>query len=187
MTFYEDDAMREWHEERRRHRLEIFCRQRPANLRDAGDLHPDVAAWGRRLLDGDAANLVLAGQVGTGKTWSAFEVLERAISDGYPGRVMVVSGSRWRTAIAPPTDRSALAAMTAADILLLDDLGAGRGNEWERELLLGVADERWAHRRPTITTTNTPDLTAAFGERIVSRLADRATVVILNGQDRRAR
>lgn len=185
MSLYRAEADAEWLAERRAHRVSLIRQQRPQRLREPGDLHPAVAAWGDRLVAGAAGNLLLGGPTGSGKTWAAWEVLERAVAAGYEGRVLVASSKRWRDTIAPPVDRPGLDEMAAAGVLVLDDLGAGRINEWEKECLLGVIDERWSASRPIVTTSNAESLRETLGERIASRLADGATVVMLDGADRR--
>lgn len=185
MSLYEAEADAEWLAERRTHLLSLIRDQRPDRLKGPGDLHEDVAAWGARLMQGTAGNLLLGGPTGSGKTWAAWEVLERAVAAGYEGRILFASSVEWRGTIAPPVDREHLGLMRSADVLVLDDLGAGRINEWELECLLGVVDERWAHGRPIVTTSNVESLRKTLGERLASRLADGATVVILGGADRR--
>lgn len=185
MSLYRAEADAEWLAERRAHRVSLIRQQRPQRLREPGNLPPVVAAWGDRLVAGTAGNLLLGGPTGSGKTWAAWEVLERAVAAGYEGRVLVASSKKWRDTIAPPVDRTGLDEMAAAGVLVLDDLGAGRINEWEKECLLGVIDERWAAGRPIVTTSNAASLRETLGERIASRLADGATVVILDGADRR--
>lgn len=185
MSLYREEADAEWLADRRAHRVELIRKQRPMRLREPGDLHPEVAAWGDRLVAGTAGNLLLAGPTGTGKTWAAWEVLERAAAAGYEGSVVFASSKKWRDTIAPPVDRPALDEMAAAGVLVLDDLGAGRINVWEQECLLGVIDERWAAARPIVTTSNVASLRETLGERIASRLGDGADVVILDGEDRR--
>lgn len=185
MSLYRAEADAEWLEERRQHRLSLIRQQRPVRLRGAGELHPDVSAWGDRLVAGTAGNLLLGGPTGSGKTWAAWEVLERAVAAGYEGRILFAASAEWRDTIAPPVDRARLNQMRAVDVLGFDDLGAGRINEWELECLLGVVDERWSNGRPVVTTSNAQSLRTTLGERIASRLADGATVVILDGADRR--
>lgn len=185
MSLYRAEADAEWLADRRARLVSLIRQQRPQRLSDPGDLHPDIAAWGDRLVAGTAGNLLLGGPTGSGKTWSAWEVLERAVASGYEGRVVFASSKKWRDTIAPPVDRPGLDEMAAAGVLVLDDLGAGRINEWEKECLLGVIDERWSEGCPIVTTSNAASLRETLGERIASRLADGATVVILDGADRR--
>jgi DNA replication protein DnaC len=104
---------------------------------------------------------------------------------GYDGVVLMLSQAEWQETVGPPADRERLAEMRKADVLALDDLGSFRINAWTKELLLPVIDSRWAAARPTIITSNLDDLDEQLGERITSRLAHHATVVVLEGDDLR--
>lgn len=179
------DPAAEQRAERLAHRINLVRKARPVRLSHRGDLDAAVQAWTSALLARSAANLVLAGPVGTGKTWSAWEALERAVAAGWAGTWHVSTSAEWRDAIAPPVDRDLLRRMRAVDLLVLDDLGAARLNDWERECLLSVVDERWQHAKPIVITTNVDDATDALGERLSSRLADGAAVVVLDGPDLR--
>lgn len=185
MSQFSIEADAEWLAQRRAHRLALLRQQRPDLLRDAGELHPDITDWGRRLLDGNARTLLLGGPTGSGKSWSAWEVLERVVGAGFAGRIVFASSAEWRETIAPPPDRANLRRLREADVLVLDDLGSARVGEWERECLLGIVDERWAHGRPIVITFNVKSLRETLGERIASRLADASTSVALKGADRR--
>jgi DNA replication protein DnaC len=185
MSLYAAEADAEWLAERLQHRLQLIRDQRPARLRNRGELPPAITGWGQRLIAGTAGNLILVGPTGSGKSWAAWEVLERAVAAGYAGRIVFASSAEWRETIAPPPDRDRLRRMAEADVLVLDDLGSGRVGEWEKECLLGVVDERWANARPVVITSNLTSLREAVGERIASRLADGVTTVTLSGADRR--
>ena len=179
------DLDAEWRADRLAHRIKTLRDRRPMRLRDQGDLDPRIAEWGRGLVKGSPANLILLGGVGRTKTWSAWEVLEQAVANGYGGSIDFATSADWHDAIAPPVDRDRLRAMRAAGVLALDDLGSARINDWEREKLLEVVDERWAPGRPIIITTNLENLSEPLGERLASRLKDGAVLVALDGEDRR--
>lgn len=185
MNFDEESAA-EWAADRLKRRVEIFRARRPVMLRHAGNLNAQVADWGSRLFDDTARNLVITGDVGTAKTWNVWEVLERAVKVGYAGTIVIATPAEWQEVVGPPADRERLKEMRAADVLVLDDLGSTRINEWQREVLLGVVDERWQHARPVVITSNMDEFDDALGERLTSRLADGATVVTLDGNDFRA-
>lgn len=72
------------------------------------------------------------------------------------------------------------------DWLMIDDIGFIAPTEWMRAAVYIIANERRAHGRPTVWTTNlTPDqLGEAYSPAIVSRLAGGA-VLDLQGDDRR--
>jgi DNA replication protein DnaC len=177
----------EWRAEKLAHRVNVFCSKRPAMLQDAGDLDPRIVAWGEDLAAGRARNLVIVGGIGVGKTWSAWEVLERAVRAGYAGRIEFATSAHWLDVVGPPPDRDQLRHMRTAGVLVLDDLGSSRINDWQRECLLSVVDERWQHGRPTVITTNMARLGEPLGDRLASRLLDGAAFVAINGEDRRDR
>ena len=182
----EPDLDAEWLADRRAHQLRVIRNQRPIRLRDQGDLDPRVAAWGDAFVAGSAANLILIGDPGRTKTWSAWEVLERAVANGYAGRIDFATAADWQEAVGPPVDRTRLRAMRLADVLVLDDFGSSRLNDWQKDLLHPMLDERWATARPTIITTNMRNLSDPLGPPMASRLKDGATLVILGGEDRRS-
>jgi DNA replication protein DnaC len=179
------DVDAEWWATRLARRLKVIQDRRPARLRDRGELNPRIAAWGRSLVAGSAANLIIVGKVGRTKTWSAWEVVEQAVAAGYPGAVDFATAADWQDAVGPPADRDRLRAMRAAGLLVMDDLGSFRINDWQRDLLGPVVDERWSLGRPIMLTTNMESLTDPLGERMASRLKDGAVLVALGGEDRR--
>lgn len=183
----EDDPLAEWRSERLRRRIENFRARRPPMLRHTGVLNNDVAEWGSRLFDETARNLVMVGDVGVAKTWNVWEVLERVVRAGYIGTILIATSAEWQEVVGPPADYDRLREMRLADVLVLDDLGSSRINEWQREKLLGVVDERWQHARPTVITSNMDEFDDALGPRLTSRLGDGATVVMLDGKDLRDR
>jgi DNA replication protein DnaC len=192
MSLYAEEANAEWATDRREHLFGLVRRQRPQRLRAAGDLHPKVAGWVREFLNGyinsdqrPAGNLFLGGPVGCGKTWNVWEAIETAVKAGFDGSWMFAASADWQDIVAPPVDRERLHRMRAVDLLILDDFGSGRVNEWQRECLLGVVDERWSNARPIIVTFNAESLRDMVGERIASRLAHGATSVAFDGDDRR--
>ncbi|HEV8045547.1 MAG TPA: ATP-binding protein [Rubrobacter sp.] len=74
-----------------------------------------------------------------------------------------------------------------ADLLLLDDLGAERANEWVRERIFVIANHRYREELPTIFTSNTgpKDLAAQLGERTASRIIAMCDWISLEGEDYR--
>jgi DNA replication protein DnaC len=194
MSLYAEEADAEWARERRKHLIDLVRRHRPQRLRHCGELHPQVADWVGDFLEAHdpqtpdakpAGNLLLGGPVGCGKTWNVWEALQGAVIAGFDGSWMFAASADWQEIVAPPVDRERLQRMRAVDLLILDDFGSGRVNEWQRECLLGVVDERWANARPIIVTFNAESLRDMVGERIASRLAHDVTAVAFEGEDRR--
>lgn len=172
-----------------------FAARVPTRFRDALTTHPEIDKWARRLADDPptAGNLVILGPTGVGKTHAAYGAVRtasvRRCSDGFLCTWRATSHSRLIADLRPGHEGCEIEARECAqaELLLIDDLGAARQTPWSDEQLLMIVDERWAHGRPTIATSNLdPDaLLAAVGSRIVSRLTGGATVVILDGHDQR--
>lgn len=173
----------------------VLDRVVPVRFAEAKPDHPEVAEWvaGYLAAPTEAPSLLISGPTGTGKTWQCWGTV-RAAAEG-----MATVGRRldWRATthpalnaeLRPQADNShatALDAYLEADLLMLDDLGAGRQTEWTADTLFRLIDHRWANRKTSIYSTNlTPDaLTDAVGERVVSRLIDAVRVAI-KGADRR--
>jgi DNA replication protein DnaC len=79
-----------------------------------------------------------------------------------------------------------------ADVLLLDDIGAGRRDltEWQGGAMRDLLTERHLEGRPTLITTNlsVEAIAKHYGEHVASRLIEASGQVInLGGSDRRRR
>ena len=78
-----------------------------------------------------------------------------------------------------------------ADILMVDDLGAGRRDltEWQGGAMRELLMERHLEGKPTLITTNLSEraLGEAYGEHVASRMNEAGGVLNLGGADRRRR
>lgn len=152
------------------------------------DLEPAVRgeldAW---VSVGGPENLVLLGAVGVGKTHGALAAAHDRFMRGHQVLFApigeLLDWLDWRR----PDSAIHMADLCQVDLLIVDDLGTERSNEWTGERLYLVVNRRWLDGRPTIVTSNlNPDqLGEALGERTWSRLADGATAVRFTGKDRR--
>jgi DNA replication protein DnaC len=177
----------------------------PPRFRAPIETPPAVAEWAGR--GRKAQGLYLAGQVGTGKTHTAWMALAawclatgvRPHGEEPPS---VDWGQHGRTApnviFTRLTDllddlRPGDAAVQAirdcqrAALLVVDDIGAEKPSEWTRERVYSVIDHRYAGCLPLIVTSNLPPskLADQIGERAASRLAEMCEVVAMTGTDRR--
>lgn len=168
----------------------------PITLPDA------VADWASRGMD--AQGLYLAGQVGTGKTHTAWHAAiawciatgtrppERGNSSPYEGHfIPSVIFTRMTDLLDDlrPGDqaRQRVRDCQGCKLLILDDVGAEKASEWTQERLYSIIDDRYANCRPLIVTSNLPvaKLAEQTGARAESRLAEMCEVVPLLGTDRR--
>ena len=174
---------------------DILDRETPIEFANARPTHPDVVAWVRARVEGQPTSpaLLIAGEPGVGKTWQAWGALRELVL----AAARANRRCRWRAVshpvlndlLRPKPDQShayALDVYLEADLLLLDDLGAGRQTDWTGDALLRLVDHRWSHRLPTIYTTNLSkeQLRDASDERVLSRLRDSARV-LMTGPDLR--
>ena len=102
------------------------------------------------------------------------------------------------------SEADVLAPVVEAEVLVLDDLGAGRVTEWGRDVLHDVLTARYnastvlsdAGNRPLLITTNRPiqredsaeartSLEDALGEALMSRLYEMCRIVEFGGADYR--
>jgi DNA replication protein DnaC len=167
----------------------------PNRFRGASVDNAQVAGWVRRFLSGQSGcpSLLLAGEVATGKTYLAFAALRAVALHAAEHRMRVeyrvTTHPDFNQLLRPKSDGShefALEPFAAADLLVFDDLGAGKQTDWTADSLHRLVDHRWSDDLPTIYTTNLdPEpLAAAVGQRVVSRVFD-STRVLLTGPDRR--
>jgi len=174
---------------------EVLARRIPARFVNARPDLPGVATWVNRFLANprQAPSLLLVGPTGTGKThqcWGAIRaVVEGLAEKGHGLNWRAMSHPDLNAAVRPKFDgshNSALDVFMNADLLFLDDLGAGKATDWTEDVLYRLVDHRWSNNKTTIYSTNLPPkaLTDAVGERVVSRLGDAVSVTV-TGQDRR--
>ena len=144
-----------------------------------------VQQW---MTTGPQEGFLLVGPVGTGKSH-----LVRAVSHALRAQYRVVMYTtvpfllerlRGPTAVEMT---AVLKAMTSADVVIWDDLGAEKPTEWALDRLYLLLDARYETERPLIATSNwTPSgLEARLGPRLVSRLLEMGPVWEVPGSDYR--
>lgn len=166
-------------------RLDAWIAATPPAFAEEHPLHPDVVRWTDGLIKGAGTNLILVGDTGTTKTHHCYAAIRLALQAGWRGVPRLLSSEEWHKAITTPVNFELLDRLAHAGVLALDDVGATRLWDRDAERMLGIVDERWKYRRPTVVTTNVADLRGMLGERIASRLAANALVVTFDGPDRR--
>lgn len=133
--------------------------------------------------------LLLLGSVGTGKTFLAACVANALLERGF--RVRFATLTRLTQELAGTWERAEmLDALDTLDLLVLDDLGVERDSGQTAELSFEVVDARLKCGRPLLVTSNlTAGDFASPGSlnrhRLLSRLAEACSAVVVDGADRR--
>ncbi len=208
--------------ERERHR--VAAAQVPARYRDctldtfeiyheADRSLAEALLTARKFVDeypaGTAGKgLLFIGPMGVGKTHLAVGVLQRLVRErGVKGlfcdyRELLKSIQNSYNREVRTTELELLQPIFAAEVLVLDDLGAQKPNEWVWDTVALILNTRYNDRQSTIITTNYADLPAAggnqtdveraareqtlgdrIGDRMRSRLAEMCIRVRMSGKD----
>ena len=116
-----------------------------------------------------AKALLFTGSIGVGKTHLAVGVLRRLVQErGVRGlfsdyRELLKSIQNSYNSQVQTTELELLKPVFAAEVLVLDDLGAQKPNEWVWDTVALILNSRYNDKLTTIITTNYPDLAAGSG------------------------
>jgi hypothetical protein len=169
----------------------LFAR---ASLNDFPQISADLTRLYIRLTsppeDARYPGLLLAGEPGRGKTHLGCAFVRAFIRQkrrAFFSTARQLQRSIWASYTDGGDEKTAMAAYTRPDLLVVDDLGhEGRAGDASLSLLLDVLDERANHRRPTVVTTNLTgdEVATRFDDAMYSRISayDR---LVLDGADRR--
>lgn len=161
--------------------------------------------------DTGGKGLLFTGSIGVGKTHLAVGVLRRLVQEkGCRGlfcdyRELLKNIQNSYNPQVNTTELELLKPVFSADVLVLDDLGAQKPNEWVWDTVALILNTRYNDKQTTIVTTNYPDAPAGagfkpekdgkgpvrgedtlgdrIGDRMRSRLAEMCVKVEMTGED----
>jgi DNA replication protein DnaC len=159
-------------------------------------------------VDTKGKGLLFTGSIGVGKTHLAVGVLQRLVRErGRKGifcdyRELLKNIQNSYNPQVQTTELELLKPVFAAEVLVLDDLGAQKPNEWVWDTVALILNTRYNDKQTTIVTTNYADLPAGngakndaeraarepslgdrIGDRMRSRLAEMCIRVEMTGKD----
>jgi DNA replication protein DnaC len=143
--------------------------------------------------------LLLLGPVGVGKTHLAVAILQGLIEKGVPclfyefGALLKEIQESYN-AVSNTSELRVLAPVYQAEVLVLDELGAGKPTDWVRDTMMQIIGKRYNDKKLTVFTTNYLDvrrnatdetLEDRIGVRLRSRLYEMCRTVQIEGDDYR--
>ena len=159
-------------------------------------------------VDTAGKGLLFTGSIGVGKTHLAVGVLRRLVQErGVKGlfcdyRELLKNIQNSYNNQVQTTELELLKPVFAAEVLVLDDLGAQKPNEWVWDTVALILNSRYNDELTTIITTNYADLPAGsgaktdaeraareptlgdrIGDRMRSRLAEMCVRIEMTGED----
>lgn len=176
-----------------RYRNRVLANFKPLN-RSCEDALAQVRGYVDRLEQhyDEGRGLALIGPIGVGKTHLVCGALTAIIAAGRGGRFISTTDlfATIKAGFGTKGDSQGddlLDELARAQWLVLDDLGAERGSEWEQSTLHALLGRRYDDTLPTIVTSNTFDLRRFVGDRVADRLRECTTFVELSGDSYRGR
>jgi|SoiMethySBSTD1v2_1073268.scaffolds.fasta_scaffold29094_4 DNA replication protein DnaC len=169
-------------------------------------LEPAIAwarDWIERWPDRAEIGLLFIGPPGTGKTHLAVGIL-RELASRKGARVTFVEQRELLKELQATFDggggrseSDVLAPVLEAEVLLLDDLGAGRTTAWAQDVMHDVLAHRYNRRLPTLMTTNrstgddqdpagdkgAPTLRDRLGDALMSRIYEMCHIIPVQSDD----
>ena len=130
--------------------------------------------------------LLLLGNFGNGKTHLGCAVL-KAVVTRYGASALYVPAADIIAALKASFDRDSgvcekavFAELSSVHLLLIDEIGAQGGTEFERQSLHQIIDTRYRNMLPTIITSNLPssELAAYIGDRALDRLRENGGLAV---------
>ena len=148
----------------------------------------------RALLKGEKG-LYVYGGVGTGKTYAVWALINR-FKEMFPMdilsnhfRVYNITDllERIKDTYSNDLDEFLSELFRYDGILVIDDIGVERCNEWAQEQLYRIINNRYERNKKMFFTSNLSldELESHSGPRIVSRIVETCNIIKLNGEDKR--
>lgn len=156
-----------------------------------------VVEFAKTFTTTSGAGLWLLGSPGTGKTHLGAALVSNSIRErGLAaclhsfGQIQTMLRARWSNSKESrsfweiedglETSDQMLEHMGTISLLVLDELGVGRGTDAELETLFQIVDRRYQLERPTVVLSNLKptELKAAMGDRVYDRLREGTRLMI---------
>lgn len=156
------------------------------------EAYNEIIKYGNNFDENTSRGYFITGTTGTGKSLLVKKLATILLIKGYS--VLFITSvdllTNIRKRISEPDIRDLSKYAIDVDLLILDDFGVERGNEWESEELLKIFECRWGMSKPIVFTSNLSlsEIKKKYDKhgRIYSRILGGSNKVFtLNGVDKR--
>ncbi|MDX8384085.1 MAG: ATP-binding protein [Ghiorsea sp.] len=153
-----------------------------------------VKTLAKRFVSGEIKRMMMVGNCGTGKTMLAAAAIgEMATSSIEPlyitaTRLIRCIRDSWKQK--DVTEQDVMDTYILADVLVVDELGAGRCSEDDKLILSEIVCDRYANDMPTmlISNMNTEAIKASvLDDRAYDRMREQGKLAVLQGESKRGR
>ena len=145
-----------------------------------------------RFINGDISRMLLIGNCGTGKTMLAAGIIGEMAKDSYPvystaTRLIRSIRETWRT---KESEQEAMDSFINCDVLVVDELGAGRCTDDDKLILSEILCDRYAIDKPTLLISNMTGeqlKQTVLDERAVDRMREGGVVLTMSWESMRGK
>lgn len=130
-------------------------------------------------------NILLMGPVGTGKTFLANCIANKALDQNLS--IVNISSIDLTNSFFDKDRDETLQILYKVDLLIIDDLGSEYSSDYSNPNLFSIMDKRIIYNKPTIISTNLSydEIKDYYKERVASRLTNNYNLFKLYGRDLR--
>lgn len=139
----------------------------------------------------EGTQVLLLGNVGTGKTHLSCAVANQIAEQGYHSVFRSISQvvRSIRDSWGAGNTEKVMRGYSEIDLLIIDEVGVQAGSDNERNIIFDIINARYSDMKPTIMISNLDlgEFTAMVGQRVTSRIQQDGIIIPFEWEDYRAR
>lgn len=153
-------------------------------LRENKEMIKTLRLYAERFEKNKDLSILLTGKVGTGKTAICYYVLKEVLKKGFKAELITINNifSNIKNTYSPTainTEKMYIEKLCKLDLLIIDDIGTEKMNDWSYPILYQIINTRYENMKATIFNSNIDlkELYKYWDERFVSRITEMAKLL----------